>query len=325
MDSNLISEWRKAIKALTDAVGKEFAEIRACKAEVEKIRCQIYDTMNTSTHYIYDPNRIVISAPEIVIGNVDRAGMLKGASTITMRGNVLRLEGVGPGGVIENTANSIVNIAEDRGPDGTEAVVHTDASFVAQARTVALDSNNSKGIYTRTPRTLVSPGLSLHSDSHLVADASMGNEILKQELTDFASYNDKIVSTTKPDIVQCSAKLEKLLAEMELVIKASEPLLVDETAAFSANFELQDLSGKLHNQAVGFFSLVTELEEMVSKAAEASRAKKAADTMKSELQTDYKESLTGSSVCINGEQVAITTMDGDGNLRENECAGFFVE
>ena len=98
--------WQKALSDFKDSVTKELEEIRLHKAEVQQMKEEIYSALN-SGYYLRDDQRIVISAPEVIIGNVDRDGTLKpdAGSVVVLRGNAVKLDGVGIGGSVHTRAS----------------------------------------------------------------------------------------------------------------------------------------------------------------------------------------------------------------------------
>ena len=96
-------------------------------------------------HYVYDPECLVLSAPKIIIGHVDRNGtLLGGGSEVIIRGTQVGVQGAGEGGTVEVRASSIRHIAEDPGVDGLEHVVGTLSEIISQARNIIIQSNEVK-------------------------------------------------------------------------------------------------------------------------------------------------------------------------------------
>ena len=95
----VFSDWKTALENLQKSVEKDLEEIRKQKAEIQQIKHDIFNRM-AEGQYIRDDHRIVLSAPEIIIGNVDSTGMLwsETGSTIIIRGNGVKLEGSGSAG-----------------------------------------------------------------------------------------------------------------------------------------------------------------------------------------------------------------------------------
>ena len=67
--------WKKALEDFKSSVDKDLEEIRRHKEEIRQVKAEIMSALGGS-FYLRDPKRIVISAPEIVIGDVDRDGVL---------------------------------------------------------------------------------------------------------------------------------------------------------------------------------------------------------------------------------------------------------
>ena len=70
------SDWQKTLEDFQSSVEKDLKEIRKHKAEVQAIKAEILNELNRG-RYIRDDHRIVISAPEVIIGNVDKSGRVE--------------------------------------------------------------------------------------------------------------------------------------------------------------------------------------------------------------------------------------------------------
>ena len=73
----IFDDWKDLLDEFQKCVDKDLAEIQKQKAEVQQIKEGLFNSFGGGLLY-RDGNRIVISAPEIVIGNVDRTGTLQG-------------------------------------------------------------------------------------------------------------------------------------------------------------------------------------------------------------------------------------------------------
>ena len=146
------SDWKSILQDFKDSVEKDLDEIRTQKAEIQQIKHEIF-TRLAQGQYIHDDHRIVLSAPEIIIGNVDSTGMLwsESGSTITIRGNAVNLEGSGVAGYVKSRATNIAQITVDPGTDGLEDVVHPGSSVVSQARNIVIQSNDCDGCFSQSP------------------------------------------------------------------------------------------------------------------------------------------------------------------------------
>ena len=137
----IFDDWKKTLADFQSSVEKDLNEIRKHKAEVQLLKDEIMNEVNQG-RYIRDEKRIVISAPEVIIGNVDKSGSLlsQGGSVIILRGSQIGLDGIGEAGSVTTRAASIRQIAADPGMDGNEAVAY-----------VAYRCNEVCGIYPITP------------------------------------------------------------------------------------------------------------------------------------------------------------------------------
>ena len=108
----ILKDWEKKMSAFESSVEKDLVEIRKCKADMQEMRRQMHEEINGS-YYVRDQSRIILSAPEIILGNVDQDGVLyKGAaSKIILRGTQVDLQASGDGSRVETRASSIRQIA----------------------------------------------------------------------------------------------------------------------------------------------------------------------------------------------------------------------
>ena len=96
-------DWKKALAAFRSSVEEDLKEIRKQKAEVLQIKAEIENELHLGK-YLRDERRIVISAPEVIIGNVDKSGcLLGGGGTIVIRSNNIAVDGAGEGGSVTRT------------------------------------------------------------------------------------------------------------------------------------------------------------------------------------------------------------------------------
>ena len=65
----IFDDWKQLLENFQNSVEKDLEAIHQQKAEVEQIKSDLLDKMGKGLFY-HDDSRIVISAPEIVIGSV---------------------------------------------------------------------------------------------------------------------------------------------------------------------------------------------------------------------------------------------------------------
>ena len=160
------------MSAYADSVEKDLEEVRKCKNDILKISEEIGDKLQRG-HYIHDDDRIIISAPKVIIGHVDQNGILLGGkSAIIVRGTQVGLQASGEGGTVETQATNIRQIAEDPGVDGREHVVNTASSMVSQARTIVIQGEDADGMFAAPTSPNSNCGVFIRSDQHIDISAA---------------------------------------------------------------------------------------------------------------------------------------------------------
>ena len=100
----IFEEWEKRLSAFEASVESDLAEMRQCKAEMRNLTAEISNQLKKG-RFERDSERLILSAPEIIIGNVDSEGMLlEGPSVITVRGTNIGLQAAGDNGQVETRA-----------------------------------------------------------------------------------------------------------------------------------------------------------------------------------------------------------------------------
>lgn len=144
----IYDDWKKLLEDFQKSVEKDLEEIHQQKADVQQIKNDIFNKVGEGLFY-HDDTRIVISAPEVVIGNVDKSGDLRGYGRVIVRGTEISQEGVGDNGKIINRAPSISQIAVNPGIDGVENVVCSTSEIISQATDIVLHSSDAKDVFPR--------------------------------------------------------------------------------------------------------------------------------------------------------------------------------
>ena len=321
----IFDDWKKILSDFQNSVEKDLAEIHKQKEAVQQMKTEIFNRLD-SGQYIYDESRIVLSAPEIVIGHVDKSGDLKGYGKVIIRGSEVDVEGVGETGTIINRAPIIQQTAVDPGIDGQEAVVYPHSSVLTQARSVVLQSNDATDAFSQPVAIPGGSGISIHADQILDIDASVSSEtrktaiddhvaILKQQKADLKT----VISKQKSDIDQFFSDLKKIM---------------DEDAAKNDGFlnarlnlvDAEKAREKMQSILPALYRLTVDYIHGVSQQAELSRQITALEAEKKAIKSgdDFKKNTTGAQLSLNGENISMTTFDGDGNQRTNDGAGIGV-
>lgn len=322
------SDWKTVLKKFQDSVEKDLDEIRRQKAEIQQIKHDIFNRL-AEGKYIHDDHRIVLSAPEIIIGNVDSSGMLwsENGSTITIRGNGVNLEGSGSAGYVKSRATNISQIAVDPGADGLEEVVRPGSSVVSQARNIVLQSNDAEGCFSQLP-TGVGCGVRIHSDGLMDIDASKSVEVRGEAIANMLSVLKEQKSSLKSassdrlsEVTSLTDDIKDLLEDMDDLTGGVEDI----------RSNIGDLIGLQKDYNDLLPSLVPAVEDCVrtiSALAEVNRKISCLEAEQEALNSEkdaFTENSTGASLSLKAEQISLSSVDGDGNVRTNPEASVSVQ
>ena len=325
MSDNVLSDWKKLLGDFQSSVTKDLKEIRKHKAEIQQLKAEIFRRLDGGK-VIRDEQRIILSAPEIVIGNVDAGGDLSGdGGIVVIKGSNVMLDGVGESGSILNRAAVIIQQAVDPGIDGMEAVVQSNSAIVSQAKNIVLQSNDSKDCFSQAP-DIGEVGIRIHSDTTLEMDASVSAEKRKKEidsrLTELKSAKLKLTTQTTQDKLSLEAKMLAL----DAFSKPYEELSANETLIRVSYTELQKMQDQVREQLLDVYKDSTDFYRSLSELAEINRQ---IDALEAEERTikvgdDFKKSTTNAALTVSAEHIDMLTIDGDGNFKENKEAGIRI-
>ena len=324
----IFEEWKKMLEKFQQCVDKGVEEMHQQKAEVQQIKTDIFNRLDRGAYY-HDDERIVISAPEIVIGNVDKSGALNGScvGTVVIKGSDVSLEGVGETGRIMSRAPIIHQKAVNPGVDGRENVVCDSSEIVSQACDIVLHSSDAKGEFSQSPLHAGRGGISLHADKRFNIEAAVTAERRKKQIEDVIKGLDTQSKELKKSVENQKKAVDKFLQDMIKLAEKEEKLNSPKDHSTFTN--LTDIS-KVHEQMEALMPSVYRSTQtfidLVSELAEVNRRKNALEKEKGAIKTgdDFKKKSTGASMSVVAESISVATADGDGNLHTNPGAGISV-
>ena len=324
----IFEEWKKMLEKFQQCVDKGVEEMHQQKAEVQQIKTDIFNRLDRGAYY-HDDERIVISAPEIVIGNVDKSGALNGSyvGTVVIKGSDVSLEGVGETGRIVSRAPIIHQKAVNPGIDGRENVVCDSSEIVSQACDIVLHSSDAKGEFSQLPLHAGRGGISLHADKKFNIEAAVTAERRKKQIEDVIKGLDTQSKELKKSVENQKKAVDKFLQDMIKLAEKEEKLNSPKDHSTFTN--LTDIS-KVHEQMEALMPSVYRSTQtfidLVSELAEVNRRKNALEKEKGVIKTgdDFKKKSTGASMSVVAESISVATADGDGNLHTNPGAGISV-
>ena len=324
----IFNDWKALLDNFQQSVEKDLEEIHQQKAEVQQIKTDIFNKIESGLYY-HDQKRIVISAPEIIIGHVDKSGTLQGGGMgkVIIKGSEVDLEGVGETGQIVSRAPSIRQLAVDPGTDGLENVVCETSEVISQACAITLHSSDAKDAFSQVPVSAGRGGVSIHADQSLNIEAAVSAEGRKTQIEamvkELSTQSDdlkKQVAAQKKNVDDCFKKMQKLLDE-ENKLNQDDAFLgrVSVREISEIHEDMDDVMPALYQSTQNFIHLVSQL-------AEVNRKKKALEEEKNTITTgdDFKNNTTGASLKMKAENISMETVDGDGNLHTNTEAGITI-
>ena len=330
MADTIFSNWLTALQNLQSSVSKDLSEIRKQKAEIQQLKADILNEVARGK-FLHDDERIVISAPEIVIGNVDASGMLYGDSgTIIIRGQKLGLQGVGENGSVETRAALISQTAVDPGPDGIEEVVRPQSSVITQAKHITLQSNTAEddGYFSCTATTTGATGVRIHADEEVEIDASQSVELRKEAIENRLNELKQQAFDLSSAGLTTMAKLTGTVAALEVMLQGQDLINFDEYLLRVTVTILDDLSQVFNSQMPMAYDALENAISLMSRIAEINRRQKALEAEKKLVEDateHFQEMETGAHLTVTAEQMSIASKDGDNNIRENPAASISVQ
>jgi hypothetical protein len=323
----IFNDWEKKLSNFADSVEKDLNEIRQCKAEIQQMKLEM-EVERKKGRYVRDDHRLVLSAPEIVIGNVDRDGTLfPGGSTIVVRGTDVGVQAAGEGGQLEMRAAGIRQIAEDPGVDGYEHVVYNHSEVVSQARNIIIQSDEATGAFFAPTLPTGGSGVRIHADQKVDIEAAMTAESREKQLDDITKDAEDMKKVLKEQADQQKSGLKKSIEEIIKLIEKKEKLAEDYTAVRTNAADIQGLDRQLRELSSSIANCIYDYSEVLSQLAEANRQAKSFKAQKETIVKgeDFKKNATGAAVAITGERISLVSADGEGNLRDNEGSGIAMK
>ena len=324
----IFEEWTKMLEKFQQCVDKGVEEMHQQKAEVQQIKTDIFNRLDRGAYYRND-ERIVISAPEIVIGNVDKSGALNGGETgtVIIKGSDVALEGVGDTGRIVSRAPIIHQKAVNPGIDGRENVVCGMSEIVSQACDIVLHSSDAKDEFSQVPLHAGRGGISLHADQRFNIEAAVSAERRKKQIEATIKGLDTQSKDLKKRVEAQKKSVDGVLKAMIKLVEKEEKLNVSKDHGTFTNLtDISEVHEQMEDLLPSVYRFTQTFIDLVSELAEVNRRKKALEKEKGAIKTgdDFKKKSTGALMSVVAESINVATVDGDGNLHTNPGAGINV-
>lgn len=320
--------WQEALDDFQKNVEKDLDEIRRYKSEVQQMKIDLIDHLEKG-RYVRDDQRVIISAPEIIIGNVDKSGTLCGShSKIILRGTDICLDGVGAGasgvGSIVSRAASIRQIAVDPGMDGQENVAKGISEIVSQARNITIRSEKqANDVFPTYGLSGNDGGITLSTDGQINLNATLPCETLKKRLEQEETALTTQTNDLKKEASQAKSEVSSLISQIDKLFD-QDLMNLDETMTRTNYMDIDELHEEIRNISGTIYSAMTRYFNVLSRLAETNRQLNSIKEQKEaagQLQSSFKDQPTDTFISLRSENISLTSTDGDGNLRTNQGAG----
>ena len=327
MADYIFDDWKTMLGNFQDCVQKDLEEIHKQKAEIQQMKADLYKEMEGFKYY-RDENCLILSAPKVIIGNVDESGDLLGCTgEVIIKGQGVELNGVGETGHIVNRAPSIRQIAVDPGSDGVENIVYDTSEIVSQACNIVLESDDATDAFSMHPASAGKGGIRIHADNEMQIEAAVSSEKRKTQIENsVAALTTQIADLEKQKATQKQA-VDGAFATMQALLDKEYELDSDDAMVGRVNtLDILDIHDQVESALPMLCRTAMTYVNTLSQLAEANRKKKALETEKGNITEgdDFKQNTTGASIQIKAESINVATADGDGNLHTNLEAGIRI-
>ena len=327
MADYVFEDWQTMLSKFQDCVKKDLAEIHQQKVEIQQMKSDLFKAMEGFKIY-RDENRLILSAPDVVIGNVDESGdLIGGTGKVIIKGDEVALDGVGDTGHIVSRAPSIRQIAVNPGSDGIENVVCDTSEIVTQACSIVMEGSNATDAFTLGASSSGKGVISIHADNQLQIGASVSSKLRKELIESSVGVLTSHISALEKAMATKKEEVDGMFESIKSMLEQNEEFNTDDSMLKSANtIDMIDLQEQMEETLPLLCHSTMTYVKMISELAEANRMKTALEAEKKTIVEgdDFKNNTTGASMQITAESISVDTADADGNLHTNTEAGLRV-
>ena len=326
--ATVLKNWTSALNKMQSCLTEGLAEIRQQKVEIQRLKDEVYSHLSQGS-YIRNDHRIILSAPEIVIGNVDNHGMLFGDSgAVVVRGGTVNLEGSGDFGSVSTKAPFISQIAVDPGADGVQEAVVANSSIVSQAKSIVIQSNDSEGFFSQPPISAGATGVCIHADDHLEIDVTKSVEVLGNTIKNTLAGLEKEKTRLTLELPKKMATVTALTTEMEALIAASDALNAGELMTRTNVLDLSDAQDQFEAKVPLMHNALESCIRTISLLAETNRRITALKKEQAKLdaaKSNFEKEGIDTRFTVRAESMNFEAVDGDGNIRTTDAAAINMQ
>lgn len=326
----ILSDYCEQIEKYKGLAEATLKELNDCRAEMMQLKAEIMNRVNDG-QYIWDSKRIVISAPEIVIGNVNKNGELKGGGKVIIMGNAVTLNGAGPAGTISMKAPSISQKAVNPGNDGTADIVEPTSSITSIARGIQIDTQSPQTVEGRGATFLPTgafTGVSIVSDCGVKISATQSHAKKKKAIENYKKAIEDTKKLYDPKLDGYMDIITEAKNNVERDATKSEDLSKLEDLTKTNILALDELNTQGEIAITTFCHSAYDAIRSISNVAEFNRKIACLDKELEELNKvnddKFKKDSTKTYLRMESENIYLLSADGDGEIRTNPEAGIMI-
>lgn len=311
------NDWLHTLQEYKDSIHKDLEEMLRCKDEMQKMKKEFIEQFCDGL-YLRDDKRIIISAPEIIIGNVYPDGTLIDSpdecTKVTVRTGMLHNESKRE---IVNKSPSIEHYCVSPGIDGNESRVTAFSSFVVHSERITLQSEKSEGTLAENVLALGTRGsIQLLADEKITmaAQPPMTNrkDTIEDQIRQKNEAKKRLEHTVLPSMDKLKANLQTYDAAMD---EKKQNKYVRDCVDF------QKLC-RAKRDALGKDLVV--FQDTVSKLAAIEYEIKKLNEQKKRIEQDMKRGYTPSVIEVKSGTTIIRSVDADQKMCTYPGAGVSV-
>lgn len=339
------TEWEKILNEHKAAMDKELAEVRQYKQELVQMKAEMME-LGFVGKYERDTNTLILSAPNIVIGNVDKNGnLMEGDGNVVIKGHNISLEGIGQttgesvtGGEITSRARYINNITVDPGIDGVENVAFGDSRFTVQSASIGMvaetiDPDPSGGVFTlQAPASEGSIDLRAEISINATAACDITDENnrldnMATQIEETGKGYEEAAEAAIQSVKSNSKALDKNLDNGMLDLLGASSEEADTLALRTGLYEFDERGEETEAKANIMAKAIANSAQNMSVAAESKRVAKYLKARSQRLTNEastYADEPTGTSINLIAESINMATEGADGAIRKSVGNGVTV-
>lgn len=305
-----MESWRAAIDELKKDLKTVLEDIHSQKDKIQELRNQV-DNELAQVKYVRDDKRLVLSAPEIIIGNVDRQGHLIQGGQIILRGEDICLSGVGKTANVHAHAANIRLVNDDQGPDGNEAFVHDGSKIVALGKAISMKAENYQDIFVSGEDIPASPGqISFTADNKLELLAQKDRKKLEATIKSRTETLGEKIDPNKNKLASIGEEINTIIEEAD---KNSSPAYNIDPGWWHRHFfyEAKEHQKEYKEKIGSLYDKLIEFEKEAATIVEANRQHKILEEIEKNIPSidTFEKADSGCQITINSEKIDIESRD----------------